>query len=166
MKTNNRTVIGWRRGYGRLLLKKTWFEISEIPRAHWNGTFRLHRLDISHRVFGYCSCKQDTKERHWGQQFWQRALSRLVKISGISGSAVNGTRFVDSSHWKIPRKVENSDRNDQTGQSGSPSKLVPNILVGTNRHFWNFGLNGKRPLSNWIGRIFIASKKLSEYLVF
>ena len=104
MKTNNRTVIGRRRGYGRLLLKKTWFEISEIPRAHWKGTFRLHRPDISHRVFGYCSCKQDTKERHWGQQFWQRALSRLVKISGISGSAVNGTRFVDSSHWKIPRK--------------------------------------------------------------
>ena len=42
-----------------MLLKKTWFEISEIPRAHWNGTFRLHRPDISHRVFGYCSCKQD-----------------------------------------------------------------------------------------------------------
>ena len=28
----------------------------------------------------------------------------LVKVSGISGSAVNGTRFVGSSHWKIPRK--------------------------------------------------------------
>ena len=28
----------------------------------------------------------------------------LVKISGIFGSAVNGTRFVGSSHWKIPRK--------------------------------------------------------------
>ena len=26
----------------------------------------------------------------------------LVKISGISGSAVNGRRFVGSSHWKIP----------------------------------------------------------------
>ena len=30
----------------------------------------------------------------------------LVKISGISGSVVNGTRFVGSSHWKIPRKVK------------------------------------------------------------
>ena len=29
---------------------------------------------------------------------------QLVKISGISGSAVNATRFVSSSHWKIPRK--------------------------------------------------------------
>ena len=28
----------------------------------------------------------------------------FVKISGISGSAVNGTRFVGSCHWKIPRK--------------------------------------------------------------
>ena len=34
----------------------------------------------------------------------------LVKISGISGSAVNGTRFVGSSNWKIPRKVENLKR--------------------------------------------------------
>ena len=63
---------------------------------------------------------------------------------------------------KFPEKVENSDRNDQTGQSGSPSKLV---LVGT-RHFRHFGLNGKRPISNWMGRIFTASKKMSEYLVF
>ena len=34
----------------------------------------------------------------------------LVKISGISGSAVNGTRFVGSSHWKIPRKSGKSKR--------------------------------------------------------
>ena len=37
----------------------------------------------------------------------------LVKISGISGSAVNGTRFVGSSHWKIP------------GKSGKSKKVVP-----------------------------------------
>ena len=30
--------------------------------------------------------------------------------SGISGSAVNGTRFVGSSHWKIPRKSGNLKR--------------------------------------------------------
>ena len=39
-----------------------------------------------------------------------RGAFHLVKISGISGSAVNGTRFVGSSHWKIPRKVENLKR--------------------------------------------------------
>ena len=37
----------------------------------------------------------------------------LVKISGISGSVVNGTRFAGSSHWKIPRK------------SGKSKKVVP-----------------------------------------
>jgi len=34
----------------------------------------------------------------------------LVKISGIAGSAVNGTRFVRSSHWKIPRKSGKSKK--------------------------------------------------------
>ena len=34
----------------------------------------------------------------------------LVKISGISGSAVNETRFVGSSHWKIPRKSGKSEK--------------------------------------------------------
>ena len=37
----------------------------------------------------------------------------LVKISGISGSTVNGTRFVGSSHRNIPRK------------SGKSEKVVP-----------------------------------------
>ena len=47
------------------------FEISEISFAQWNNTFWLHRHDLSHRAFGYCACKQDTKERYWGQQFCQ-----------------------------------------------------------------------------------------------
>ena len=51
--------------------QKFGFEISEISRAQWSCTFRLHRSDPSHRAFGYCSCKQDAKERHWGQQFCQ-----------------------------------------------------------------------------------------------
>ena len=34
----------------------------------------------------------------------------LVKISGISGLAVNGTRFVGSSHWKILRKSGKSKK--------------------------------------------------------
>ena len=36
-------------------------EITEIPRAEWNGTLRLHRPGPS----------QDTKERYWEQQFCQ-----------------------------------------------------------------------------------------------
>ena len=34
----------------------------------------------------------------------------LARIPGISGSAVNGTRFVGSSHWKIPRKSGKSKK--------------------------------------------------------
>ena len=47
------------------------FKISEIPPAEWNGTFWLHRPNPSHQAFGYCSCKRDTKEGLWGQQFCQ-----------------------------------------------------------------------------------------------
>ena len=54
------------------------FEISEILRAQWSGTFRLHRPDPSHRAFGSCSCKQDTKERYWGQQFCQ--MERYISV--------------------------------------------------------------------------------------
>ena len=32
-------------------------------------TFQLHRPDPSHCMFAHCSCKQDTKEWFWGQQF-------------------------------------------------------------------------------------------------
>ena len=54
------------------------FEILEISRAQWSGTFRLHRPDPSHRAFGYCSCKQDTKWRYWEQQFGQ--MERHISI--------------------------------------------------------------------------------------
>ena len=47
-----------------------------------------------------------------------------------------------------------TDRNERTGQSGPPSKVVPNIPVGPNQNdpfhlisngnLRNFGLNGKR----------------------
>ena len=47
------------------------FEISKISQAQWNDAFHSHRPDPSHRAFGYCSFKQDTKERYWGQQFCQ-----------------------------------------------------------------------------------------------
>ena len=57
--------------------------------------------------FGYCSCKRDTKERYWGQQFCQ--MERDIS-------------------------VRPTDRNDQTSQSGPSPKLVPNIPVGPNRN--------------------------------
>ena len=48
----------------------------------------------------------------------------LLKISGISGSAVNGTRFVGSSHWKISGTNRNSE------------KVVPVSLLGLSE--WKF----------------------------
>ena len=61
--------------------QKLRFEILEISRAQWSGTFRLHRPDSSHRAFGYCSCKQDTKGRYWEQQFGQ--MERHISIRPI-----------------------------------------------------------------------------------
>ena len=45
------------------------FKSSDIPRAQWNGAFRLHSPEPNHLAFGFCSCKQNTKERCWVQQF-------------------------------------------------------------------------------------------------
>ena len=38
----------------------------------------VHRPDPSHRLFGYCSCKQDTKEQYWEQQFCQ--IERVISV--------------------------------------------------------------------------------------
>ena len=93
------------RRHGALSIQRKFrFEISEISGAQWTCTFRLDRPDPSHRAFGYCSCKQDTKERYWGQQFCQMERDILVRTTVITG----------------PVKVD------------SPSKLVPNIPVGPN----------------------------------
>ena len=104
------------------------FEISEIQLAQWSCTFRLHRPDPSHRAFGYCSCKQNTKERYREKQFGQ----------------------MEKGHFGP------TDRDNGTSQSASPSKLVSNILVGPNWNglfhlmyqpkFPEFELKGKRPV--------------------
>ena len=39
-------------------------KFGKCPSAQWNGTFRLHSPDPSHRASGYCPCKEDTKERY------------------------------------------------------------------------------------------------------
>ena len=95
----------------------------------WNDTLRLHRPDPSHRGFGYCLSK------HAG---YKRALLGTTILS------------IGKRHFGP------TDRNELTGQSGPPSKLVPNIPVGPNRsgqfrlisnqNIRYFGLNGKRPM--------------------
>ena len=79
------------------------------------------------RVFGYCSCKQDTKERYWGQQFCQMERDISVQPTEMSGQ-VKVDHF---QRWSHNTPVE-SNRN-------GPFHLI------SNRNFRNFGLNGKHP---------------------
>ena len=114
----------WSRCFGALSIQQKFrFKISEIPRAQWNSTFRFHR------AFGYCSCKQDTKERYWGQQFCYMERDISVRPAEITGPVkVDYLQSWSRIFWS-----------DQT-------EMVRSILC-TNRNFRNFGLNGKRPWS-------------------
>ena len=71
-------------------------------------------------------------------------------VSRIQNSGTEDNNFV-----KCKGTFGPTDRNDQTGQSRSPPKVVPNITVGLNRkspfhlisnwNFRNLELNGKHP---------------------
>ena len=93
--------------------------------SQWNGTFRLHRPDPSHRAFGYCSCKQDKKERLWEQQICQMERDISVRPTGPPSKLVPN---IPASHlmyqpkfsevwveWKVPidfvRQIERKDKN-------------------------------------------------------
>ena len=76
----------------------------------------------------------------------------LLFLYGGYKRAALGTTILSNGKGHFGR----TDRDNRTGQSGPPSKLVPNIPVGinrngplhfTHRNFRNFGLNGKRPWS-------------------
>ena len=67
----------------------------------------------------------------------------LVKISGISGSAVNGTRFVGSSHWKIPRKSGKSKKVVPFSRLEFPNGMSCSIYVS--RSLYQFQVHGRAP---------------------
>ena len=67
----------------------------------------------------------------------------LVKISGISGSAVNGTRFVGSSHWKIPRKSGKSKKVGPFSRLEFPNGMSCSIYVF--RSLNQFQVHGRAP---------------------
>ena len=60
----------------------------------------------------------------------------LVLVSRIEKSGTGDKNFANGKGHFVP-----TNRNDQAGHSGPPSKLVPNIAVGPNRnspfHFKN-----------------------------
>ena len=64
--------------------QKFLFEISEISRAQRNFSFRLHRPDPTCRAFGYCSCKQETKDRYWEKQFCQMERKTSVQSTEMT----------------------------------------------------------------------------------
>ena len=55
----------------------------------------------------------------------------IVLVSRIQKSSAGDNNFVK---WKGKINIRPIDRKDQTGQSGPPSKLVPNIVIGQNRN--------------------------------
>ena len=65
----------------------------------------------------------------------------LVKIPGISGSAVNGTRFVGSSHWKIPRKSGKSKKVGPFSRLEFPNGISCSIYVSSSLH--QFQVHGR-----------------------
>ena len=67
----------------------------------------------------------------------------LVKISGISGSAVDGTRFVGSSHWKIPRKSGKSKKVVPFSRLEFPNGMSCSIYVS--RSLYQFQVHGRAP---------------------
>ena len=67
----------------------------------------------------------------------------LVKISGISGEAVNGTRFVGSSHWKIPRKSGKSKKVVPFSRLEFPNGMSCSIYVS--RSLYQFQVHRRAP---------------------
>ena len=65
----------------------------------------------------------------------------LVKISGISGSTVNGTRFVGSSHWKIPRKSGKSKKVGPFSRLEFPNGISCSIYVSSS--LYQFQVHGR-----------------------
>ena len=73
----------------------------------------------------------------------QKGAFHLVKISRISGSAVNGTRFVGSSHWKIPRKSGKSKKVGPFSRLEFPNGMSCSIYVS--RSLYQFQVHGRAP---------------------
>ena len=67
----------------------------------------------------------------------------LVEISGISGSAVNGTRFVGKSHWKIPRKSGKSKKVVPFSRLEFPNGMSCSIDVSCS--LYKFQVHGRAP---------------------
>ena len=119
---------GWPGWPGALSIQQKFrFEILEIRVP--NGTAHSRCTDLTQATarLVICSCKHDTKERCWGQQFcqvkreisgWPTEMTRPVKVDDLQ----SWSRIFWSDQTEMVRSVRCTDQN-----------------------FRNFGLNGKRP---------------------
>ena len=119
-------LLGGRRLGGILLIP--WNTISSVLRKHFLSNMFAYKNFISFFcVFSYCSCKQETKEQYWRQQFRQKERDFSVQLTEM-------TRPVKEDHLQSRSRIFQSDQTER----------VCSIWC-TNQNFWNFGLNGKSP---------------------
>ena len=95
-------------GWAFSIHQKFWFEISETSRAQWNGTFRLHRPDPSHRAFCIVASQQTQnytlKEK---SKYWLYPKEHSTVEKGRWKTKGGGIVFRVESLW-MQVKVKNS----------------------------------------------------------
>ena len=132
---------------GAFYWTKFWFEI-QFRKFHVpNGTvlwLRLHGPDPSHHAFGYCSCKQDTKERYGGQQFGQMERNISFRPVKVDHAPSNSGR--SKPKRSVPLDVP-TEISGILGRLGSAQWIIGNAfrvslhLIGTiGDGFFNFSI--------------------------
>ena len=86
----------------------------------------------------------------------------LVKIFGISGSAVNGTCFVGSSHWKISRKSGKSKKVGPFPVGISERNFVFHLHVS--RSLYQFQVHGRTPRRTGVYAASVSARVRREKL--
>ena len=99
-----------------------------------------------YRVLKYCIFFQMTAKEFvesGGHQLEPPSAFHLGKKTGISGSAVSGTLFVASSHWKIPRKSGKSEKVGLFSRLEFPNRMSCSIYVS--RSLYQFQVHCQAP---------------------
>ena len=60
-----------------------------------------------------CSCKQDTKERYWGQQFWQMERHISVRPTEMARPVIACSKRSDSGERCEVKKPKRSDSGER-----------------------------------------------------
>ena len=80
-----------------------------------------------------CSCKQDRKERYWGQQFWQMERDISVRPTEM-------TRLVTVDHLQSWSRIFRSDQTEMVkfGRTFTSIIIVPLVTQGLSSSFLSF----------------------------